>query len=1261
MNSKKGGISIPFIVSLIFIATLGVVIFISRSITNSIVNDLTLERVVAANTGLENYLDELTERALQRGELISRQPELVAAIYRYEANKEALNDAEAAVLAEALAARDFEAISMVLTDEDYNVIKGVLNDFLPGFDFVSVTDANGIALARTDNGERVYPLPTNGYDLKANPDVVQVMATGVGVGTMTFMIDNTTFVATTLYPIFDGDRFLGIITCLYDLSNYKYFDEYKERTGCETAIFLRHEQFSSTITDENGERTVDVQVSNEVTEAIFEREEDSYIGFMDIAGRDFAAYFSPIVYHDDIVGMFFTGVDVSSVEASRQTMNFWIIIVVLFAGVVSLALLLASRSYARTYQKLAEQTIVFNNAQSLLKSMDTMIAISDAETDEIIFMNGAMMSELGGGHENILGEKCWKVLTPGHTERCSFCPKSDQTFTSAQSKTWEYHNPTNRKHYRFISRLIDWPDGRKVFLEQGEDITELRRSIETMRDLDARMKLMLDSSPLGIVFIDENYNFIDCNLESLRMFDMMEFEKGEFLNQVHDLSPEYQPGGELSSIARETVFKEARENGSSFFEWEYVTAKGDPLPCAVTMVRSTYKGQLVMIGHIQDMRGIREAERLTSLVLDTMPLGATLWDKERKNILANKEAARMVGMASTEEYVARYHEFMPERQPDGRISLQVLHEMFAETFQNGSVSFPFTHMSEDGTLISCEITEVRIEYNNDYIVASYTRDLRETEALIEELRQSDEYTRLLFEAMPVSCTLWSDNATMISCNPAALELFRVSDMEEFNKIFLTKLSPEFQPNGERSANYSKHVFDLALKEGSHQVEWMHQRLDGEQLPCELRFVRLLYKNDYLVAAYCRDMREQVAHIKEMNMAQDNLRHALVAAEAANQAKTVFLANMSHEIRTPLNSIIGFSELALDGNISPKTSDYLGKILDNGEWLLQIINDILDISKIEAGKMELEYISFNLHDIVTQCQAIILPRAQAKGVTLYCYAEPATGRMFVGDPVRLRQTLINLLSNAVKFTNIGTVKLLASLVVSDEQTATIYFEVKDSGIGMTDEQVDRIFDPFIQADGSITRKYGGTGLGLAITKNIIEMMGGTLKVESMEGIGSKFSFSLTFDTVPDTTSEVAKKPVMQGEMEKPTYEGEILVCEDNDMNQQVIIEHLSRVGLKTVVTCDGQEGVDAVKARMGSSKKPYDLIFMDIHMPVMDGMEAAVEITEMGCQTPIVAMTANIMTNDLELYRQNGIADYIGKPFTSQELWRCLAKYLKPLQ
>jgi len=379
------------------------------------------------------------------------------------------------------------------------------------------------------------------------------------------------------------------------------------------------------------------------------------------------------------------------------------------------------------------------------------------------------------------------------------------------------------------------------------------------------------------------------------------------------------------------------------------------------------------------------------------------------------------------------------------------------------------------------------------------------------------------------------------------------------------------------------------------------------------------------------------------------------SELKSQQKSSFLATMSHEIRTPMNSIIGFSELALDDDIPQKTKLYLKNISDNAKWLLNIINDILDTSKIESGKIELEHIPYDLQDVVSQCQSAILQKALEKGVTLYCYSEPLADKMLVGDPVRLRQVFMNLLSNAVKFTEAGTAKLLASVISMDDRQATIYFEVKDNGIGMSSTQIARIFEPFMQADDTVTRKFGGTGLGLSITKNIIEMMGGSLHVESEPGVGSKFSFTLTFDIIDDIAMEPSGASV-PGEVEKPFFEGIVLVCEDNGLNQQVVCEHLARVGLKTEVASNGQEGVELATARFDNGN-PYDLILMDIHMPVMDGLEAASKIAEIGVTTPVVALTANIMSSDIDLYKSHGMSDYLGKPFTSQELWRCLLKFL----
>jgi len=410
----------------------------------------------------------------------------------------------------------------------------------------------------------------------------------------------------------------------------------------------------------------------------------------------------------------------------------------------------------------------------------------------------------------------------------------------------------------------------------------------------------------------------------------------------------------------------------------------------------------------------------------------------------------------------------------------------------------------------------------------------------------------------------------------------------------------------------------------------------------------------------------IASAINRNLLISNLKEIADQASSASRYKSEFLANMSHEIRTPMNSIIGFSELALDAEVSPKIKDYLNKILENSEWLLQIINDILDISKIESGKMDLENIPFDMAEMFAVCRTVIMPKALEKGLALHFYAEPSVGKRLYGDPVKLRQVLVNLLSNAVKFTNSGMIKVQAIIMSVGESDVTISFEIKDSGIGIAEEQISRIFDPFTQADTGTTRQYGGSGLGLPITKNIIEMMGGALEVSSTPGVESKFSFNLTFNAKDiEDKSEFRNVPVFDN-IEKPIFDGEVLVCEDNIMNQQVICEHLERIGLHASVAANGEIGVEMVKNRvkdghLTAGGKVFDLVLMDIHMPVMDGIEAATEIFNMELDIPIVAMTANVMSNDMDIYHSVGMKDCVGKPFTSQELWRCLMKYLEPVK
>ncbi|MCL2293807.1 MAG: transporter substrate-binding domain-containing protein [Spirochaetes bacterium] len=508
--------------------------------------------------------------------------------------------------------------------------------------------------------------------------------------------------------------------------------------------------------------------------------------------------------------------------------------------------------------------------------------------------------------------------------------------------------------------------------------------------------------------------------------------------------------------------------------------------------------------------------------------------------------------------------------------------------------------------------------------------------------------KTMLDANPLMCNLWSRDYQVFDCNDMALELFEMNKQDYMEKF--KELAPEFQPDGKRTADKVRELIDTAFRDGKIVFEWMSQKLDGTLIPLEVSLTRIAYGDGYAAVGYGRDLREQKALIEEMRRAE--------IAEESDKAKSKFLAFMSHEIRTPMNSILGFAELALGKAITSQAKDYLQKITNSTKWLLHIINDILDISKIESGKMELERIPFDLYELIMQCQSVILPSAKEKELDLKFYIEPLPGKKLIGDPVRLYQVIINLLSNGVKFTNAGAVKFSSQIKSSKDNNTTIYFEVRDSGIGLAPEQFEKIFEPFTQADTSTTRKYGGTGLGLTISKNIVELMGGKLMIESAPNVGSTFSFEVTFETVD--ASDDTPSHARFTSCEKPYFKGLVLVCDDNLMNQLVVCEHLSDVGLQAIVAENGQIGVEMVEDRIEKGEKPFDLILMDIFMPVMDGLEAASIITKMNTGTPIVAVTANIITGELENYRKHGMLDCLGKPFTSQELWRILLRHLTPV-
>ena len=561
--------------------------------------------------------------------------------------------------------------------------------------------------------------------------------------------------------------------------------------------------------------------------------------------------------------------------------------------------------------------------------------------------------------------------------------------------------------------------------------------------------------------------------------------------------------------------------------------------------------------------------------------------------------------------------------------------------------------------------KVHIQYATD--LTDINQKIKEIEyrdnllqAVNEELNEANSRAWKLLDSVPMCCQLFNSDYKKIDCNHEALRLFGFKDKKDFLKNS-AKLYPEYQPDGQRSVDKIKILLDKAAKDGSTGTfEWMYRMLDGTSMPSEALIVKIPHGEDFMLAGYTRDLREH-------NRMMETIETALVQAEVGSKAKSDFLSTMSHEMRTPMNAIIGMTAIAKKAK-GAKEKDYaLTKIEDASTHLLGIINDILDISKIEANKLELSTVEFDFEKMLNKVIGINIFRMEEKEQKLTVTIDDGISHFVVGDEQRLMQVVANLLSNAVKFTpNGGEIQLEAFLIDEQDGNYELQISITDNGIGLSKEQHEKLFQAFEQADSGISRRYGATGLGLYISKQIIELMGGQIWVESELGKGSKFSFTLNMKSGTkrrNTSNETVDSSSETNDLLDGEFDGKVMLfAEDIEINREILITLLEDSGLLIDCAENGQEALDKVT----ENPDKYDIIFMDVQMPKMDGLEATRRIRALSTVNervnplPIIATTANVFKSDIEECLAAGMDDHLGKPLDIEKVIEILRKYLEEL-
>jgi len=742
--------------------------------------------------------------------------------------------------------------------------------------------------------------------------------------------------------------------------------------------------------------------------------------------------------------------------------------------------------------------------------------------------------------------------------------------------------------------------------------------------------------------------------------------------RIHELDPESQPilhdtlmfyTPEAQPIIQYAM-QQAIEEGIPFdLELPFITAKGRRIWVRAQAKPLVENGKAVLLrGAFQDITARKEKEdelRLIRLQQDTMLRNAVVGIaivRSRKVVSCNRRMEEIFGYDEGEmNNQSTRHIFQSQEDYEkfGKAA-------YASLAKNNSYWEETNLLRKDGSLIRGVFSGNAIDPANPHEGSVWCYlDVSEAHAS----RQKAQRLLMAAEQSPVSIVITDPAAKIEYANQAFL------DITGYTREEIIGQNPRILKSGETPAETYQEMWKALMSGKNWQGVLRNRRKNGE-LYWENASISPVYDETGKITRYLavkeddterKNFIEQLEryrlHLEETVQERTaQLSEALEAALLADHAKDEFLANVSHELRTPLNVVIGLSDLARRISDDPKLNDYLDKITGAGKNLAGIINDLLDLSKIVAGHLEFENVTFNPRQVLEHCRAAIALHAESKGLELILDADESVPDVLIGDPMRVEQIMLNLLNNAVKFTASGHIKARMSMVARESDRVCLGIEVEDTGIGISPADAEKLFKPFSQADNSITRRFGGTGLGLAICKRLAEMMDGSIATRPRPGGGSIFNVRLWLQT-GNVEAVMADKPDQQTEAEALHFRDvRILAVDDQPGNLEIVEALLRAVGITPTMAKDGQEAIGLLKAE---GRSAFDLVLMDIQMPVMDGLTATQQIRQWAQFTdlPIIALTAHTMEHEKRRSLDAGFNDHIGKPFDNDKFYNILAKWI----